>query len=171
MLAAGRARRIVLDGLARQSLLVVLLALHEALHADDVGDMEPDDLLADQPTASRNTSLANTMRRSLSRNSRWFGTPGQACESAPRYGARSPSGGGCPSLRCPGSAAWLRLHPTREALRRASSGVWDWRRSCRTSHPAFAAMRLRSDSSAAGVLPAALTISAPIWSASVSGLK
>src|SRR6185436_17586491 len=35
----------------------------------------PTTFLADQPTASRNTSLANTMRRSLSRNSRWFGTP------------------------------------------------------------------------------------------------
>src|SRR6185503_14877868 len=35
----------------------------------------PTTFLADQPTASRNTSFANTMRRSLSRNNRWFGTP------------------------------------------------------------------------------------------------
>src|SRR5688572_2747630 len=35
----------------------------------------PTTFLADQPNASRNTSLANTMRKSLSRNSRWFGTP------------------------------------------------------------------------------------------------
>src|SRR5262245_40874504 len=35
----------------------------------------PTTFFADQPNASRNTSLANTMRRSLSRNSKWFGTP------------------------------------------------------------------------------------------------
>src|SRR5688572_7645010 len=35
----------------------------------------PTTFLADQPTASRDTSFANTMRKSLSRNSRWFGTP------------------------------------------------------------------------------------------------